>query len=116
MMIRVNKGSVELTEGELKEILREVEKVKEVHKEFTADPFPDHDMTEAMVYEENLKRGKVTIRSPYSGIDFVIRLVPGEQECERMGYKWVDPEDLKKSETDKFKEFVGKVSERNKKQ
>lgn len=84
-MIRVEKGTVELNEGELIQIIEAVKKAKE-SIEFTDKEMPNGDMTTEQWLNERARRGILRIGSPHGGsISFDIRV--GQSQHESLGYQ-----------------------------
>lgn len=86
-MIKVEKAEVELSEATVRSLLSAIEKAKKTI-DFVTDPMPPIDMSIYQYKEEQRKRGRITVSSPYSDISFKIRVEtrPYAQE-ETLGYE-----------------------------
>lgn len=80
-MIKVKSAEVELSETTVRELLKTIEETKE-HTCFTDKPMPDYDMTREDYNKARMERGSLLITSPYSEIQFRIKLevTPNTQE------------------------------------
>jgi len=92
-MIKVKSAQVHLNEQTIKELMKAMEQAK-TEVEFTNEPIPDGDMSESDYVEEMKKRGRLTVRSLYSPIEYIIRLdtvvITEERSTqESLGYKLV---------------------------
>ena len=85
-MIQVKQGTVKLTEQTVRELLFAIEEAKKVTT-FTNDPLPEGDMgTETFIRLER-ERGKILVKSLYSGIEYAIDIEKKPQTQESLGYK-----------------------------
>ena len=85
-MITIQKGTIELTESELNQIVSEVERVKSEVR-FTADPMPMSDMSEKQYRELSKLRGRILIEPSGGGLSFAIKVSVGNDTRESRGYK-----------------------------
>lgn len=85
-MIKVDKGTVHLTEQTIKEIQIAIEKAKK-ELTFTNDPMPDGDMDTKTFQKLKAQRGEILVQSSYSGIDFSVSVEKFPHTQESLGYK-----------------------------
>lgn len=88
-MIKIRNAEVQLTEQTVKELMWAIEKAKK-KAEFAIDPIPNGNIIpKGYVIQEQKKRGIITVRSEYSGIEYIIQLEVKPKSQESLGYKLV---------------------------
>ena len=96
MSIEVTKGTVKLTEQTVRELLSAIEEAKGKLTPFKEDhePKPNYecDMSDEQRTLELAKRGTVTVKSHYSGVEYQISVEKRPQSQESLGYRLCLPE------------------------
>ena len=85
-MLKVDKGTLQISEQTIREIVSAIEKAK-VETTFVTTPMPDGDMSMDQFHKCKRERGEILVTSPYAGIDFSITLNECNQNQESLGYK-----------------------------
>lgn len=85
-MIQITGAKVNLTEQTVHELLRAIEKAKEITT-FTDEPFPEGDMDTETHTRLMRERGVIIVKSQYSDIKYHISLEKRPQSQESLGYQ-----------------------------
>jgi len=88
------KTSVYISETDLREILKAVDKAKKTIGMFTTEPMPDYDMDRDSYEVEKQDRGEIDVSSVVSDgyPKFVVQLEREPNTQESVGYRWVNKE------------------------
>ena len=81
----VQKGTINITEQTVKELMKAIEKAKETMT-FTDEPMPEGDMSPSDHNRLMAERGQVLVGSEFSTIDFRIDLEVTPNSQESLGY------------------------------
>ena len=90
-------ATVHISETDLREILKAMDRAKEVVGMFTTEPMPDYDMDQGLYEAEKQQRGEVEVSSVISKTfpKFVIQLEREPHTQESVGYRWKNKETLR---------------------